>query len=107
MCTFWVIHFGFLGSQNGSPKKYTLTLTCVARAIYYEAAMKGAVIAQYNLGMVLEYGRDTPSNSYLAFCWYKIAATQNYEPAQLSAGTLARQNPEFRKKFGKTSCVLN
>ena len=49
---------------------------------YKLAAEQGHAHAQYNLGLMYNYGRGVPKNLVEAFKWYKIAAEQGDMNAQ-------------------------
>jgi|GEM_PF-4285027 len=54
-------------------------------------AEQGDAEAQYQLGVMYEYGREVPQDETQAVQWYRKAAEQGYAPAQTNLGVMYRQ----------------
>lgn len=59
-----------------------------AREIWEPLAENGSPHAQYNLGLLYGEGQGTPKNSATAEKWLRAAASQGFEMAQYSLGSL-------------------
>lgn len=55
---------------------------------YAEAARQGNAVAQYWLGVAVQYGDGVPQSFARAFQWYERAAKQDCAPAQVALGFL-------------------
>lgn len=55
-------------------------------AVLHQTALNGSAESQYQLGELLEYGRDLPQNDLKAAYWYEKSATQDYGSAQYRLG---------------------
>ncbi|MFM6958630.1 MAG: tetratricopeptide repeat protein [Acinetobacter sp.] len=51
-------------------------------------AKRGDATAQYNLGLMYEYGRAVPQNYIQAIYWYQKAAKQGFATAQFNKALL-------------------
>ena len=71
----------------------TLLLTSGAFAVSdfdenMAAAMQGNAAAQYNLGIMYDFGKGVTENNAVAVWWYRKAANQGYVDAQYNLGTM-------------------
>lgn len=48
----------------------------------YRAALEGSAEAQFELGLLFEYGRDVNQDDSIAADWYEMAAAQQFSNAQ-------------------------
>lgn len=78
---------------NGVEKDET-----ISRSWYEKAADKGHPVAQYNMGLLIQYkdckGLDLPQKLEklkIAFSWYKKAAKQGEQTAELQLGNLYKE----------------
>ena len=53
---------------------------------YQKSAKQGDAQAQYNLGMLYEYGHGTAVDEEQVLYWYQKSAEQGFEQAQLDLG---------------------
>ena len=68
-----------------------LTSTTIAAPGFDEtmaAAKQGEAYAQFNLGIMYEYGDGVPENDAEAVKWYRKAADQGYADAQYNLGLM-------------------
>ncbi len=61
---------------------------------FEKAAVLGLVEAQYNLGMLYEYGYGVPKNAPDAYAWYSIAAISGDQEAEKEASRIRKELPE-------------
>lgn len=59
-----------------------------ALRIFRLLAAQGDAIAQFNLGVMLDFGQGTTQDQVLAASWYRNAATQGHAAAQFNLGGL-------------------
>jgi TPR repeat protein len=66
----------------------TITSVCNAQSIanLRLAAKQGDAVAQFNLGVAYDYGKDVPQDHAQAVNWYRKAAVQGLASAQYNLG---------------------
>lgn len=78
--TLATVEDGYQAYQDGDYK--------LALSIWKKSAKKGDANAQYNIGMLHDFGKGIPENNKEAIKWYKKAAEQGYSAAQLNLAAM-------------------
>lgn len=60
----------------------------IAEKEFNQLADNGNAAAQYNLGLMYDYGQGVPRNDNLALSWYRKAAIQGHAQAQFRVGAM-------------------
>ena len=68
---------------------------------YIEAAEKGDAVAQYNLALSYEEGKEVKQDYKKAFEWYSKSAKKGYMPAQTSLGVMYAKGLGLKQDYKK------
>ncbi|PKK69313.1 hypothetical protein RhiirC2_781142, partial [Rhizophagus irregularis] len=67
--------------------------------LYHKAANSGYSLAQYNLGLMYEYGKGIEKDINQAIYWYEKSAKQGYQLAQNRLEIIMTKNKIKIKNF--------
>jgi TPR repeat protein len=62
-----------------------------ALRVWHPLADQGDARAQYNLGVIYEYGEGVPENDVQAYKWMNLAAAQGNETAKKNKGIVEKE----------------
>ena len=72
-----------------------------ALQLWRPLADQGNTAAQYNLGIMHEYGRGMKQDYAEALRWYRKAADQNYAKAQINLGTMYENGEGVKRDYAE------
>ena len=64
-------------------------------------ALQGHPAAQYNLGVMHEWGNGVPQNNVKALKWYRLSAEQSHKDAQNNLGAMLSKGEGVEQDFVK------
>ena len=75
------------------------TRLCVIVRLFFEAANRGHVFAQYSLGVIYEKGQGVKKDDKEAVKWYRQSADQGLAEAQYNLGTMYEKGLGVKQNF--------